>query len=149
MSVAPDLDFIPGILQGQPNLYHQGLSHSLGSALIVSFAAAALVRGRSFWRHWGLFFFAYASHLALDYLAPDGRPPYGQPLLWPITSRYNAAPESLHILWGVRHHASTNAPLNEWLAGVSQWHNLAAIGIEVLVTLPVILLARMLRQTTR
>ncbi|MFQ5584839.1 MAG: hypothetical protein ACE5GL_10425 [Calditrichia bacterium] len=26
----PDLDFIPGLIIGKPNIYHHGVSHSLG-----------------------------------------------------------------------------------------------------------------------
>jgi inner membrane protein len=142
MSIAPDLDFIPGILQGQPNLYHQGVSHSLGAAVAASFAAAILVSGGSFWRQWALLGCAYASHLVLDFLAPDGRPPYGQPLFWPISNEYYFAPPGLQLLWGVHHAKATSAATSEWLTGILQPRNLAAISIEVLVTLPMVLLAR-------
>ena len=30
----PDLDFIPGLLTGAPNLYHHGRSHSLGAGIL-------------------------------------------------------------------------------------------------------------------
>jgi len=143
MSIAPDLDFIPGILQGQPNLYHQGVSHSLGAAVVASFAAAILVsRGSSFRRQWILFGLAYGTHLVLDFLAPDGRPPYGQPLLSPITAEYYYAPPALQILWGVRHAKATSAATSDWISGILHLHNLAAIGIEVLMTLPLVLLGR-------
>ena len=33
---APDLDFVPGILLGDPGAYHHGISHSLGFALMVA-----------------------------------------------------------------------------------------------------------------
>jgi inner membrane protein len=142
MSIAPDLDFVPGILHGQPNLYHQGISHSLGAGLVVSFAAAVLVSGGSFWRQWILFGCAYLSHLVLDFLGPDGRSPYGQPLFWPINGEYYSAPASLQLLWGVHHAKATSAATTEWLSGILQPRNLAAICIEVLVTLPMVLLAR-------
>jgi inner membrane protein len=142
MAIAPDFDFLPGILLGQPNLYHQGISHSLGAALGISFASALFIRGYSFWRSWGLLFLAYTSHLLLDFCAPDGRPPFGQPLFWPVTASYFIAPEPLQILWGVRHHGSATAPLGEWLKGVFQLRNLGAIAVEVLVTLPVFVLVR-------
>jgi inner membrane protein len=142
MAIAPDLDFIPGIIQGQPNLYHQGLSHSLGAALFVSLAAALIVSNGAFWKNWTLLFVAYASHLALDFFAPDGRPPYGQPLFWPISSEYYFAPTGWQFLWGVRHAKATSAPIGDWLSGILQLQNLGAISIEVLVTLPMILLAR-------
>jgi inner membrane protein len=142
IAIAPDFDFIPGILHGQPNLYHQGLSHSLGAALVVSLAAALIVGKGALWKNWSLLFVAYVSHLALDFFAPDGRPPYGQPLLWPISSTYYLAPLPLQILWGVRHAKATSAGTSEWISGILQPQNLRAIGIEVLVTLPMVLLAR-------
>jgi inner membrane protein len=142
MAIAPDFDFIPGILQGQPNLYHQGLSHSLGAGLLVSVAAALIISKGAMWKNWSLLFVAYASHLALDFFAPDGRPPYGQPLFWPISNEYYFAPTSLQLLWGVHHAKATSAATTEWLSGILQLRNLRAISIEVLVTLPVILLAR-------
>lgn len=43
MAVAPDLDFIPGLLQGTPNLYHQGISHSLGLALVAGVVSAIFI----------------------------------------------------------------------------------------------------------
>ena len=141
LSVAPDFDFIPGILQGQPNLYHQGISHSLGAALGTSAIAALIIR-TDFWRCWGLCFVAYASHLALDACVPDGRPPFGQPLFWPIINCHYSAPESLHILLGVRHHASTNAPLADWFGGILHLQNLAAVALELLVTFPIVFCAR-------
>lgn len=142
MAIAPDLDFVPGILQGQPNRYHQEISHSLGAALIMSFTVAVLVRREGLWQRWSLLLSSYVSHLVLDFLAPDSRPPYGQPLLWPISSEYYLAPSGLQILWGVHHAKATLAATSEWVAGILQPRNLAAIGIEVLVTSPLVLLGR-------
>jgi len=142
MAIAPDFDFLPGILHGQPNLYHQGASHSLGAGLLVSFAAALIFCREAFWKNWILLFFAYASHLVLDFFAPDGRPPYGQPVFWPISDRYYLAPPGLQILWGVHHAKATSASTGDWIASILQSRNLTAISIEVLMTLPMILLAR-------
>jgi hypothetical protein len=40
LAISPDLDFVPGILERKPALYHQGISHSLvfagGAGLIAS-----------------------------------------------------------------------------------------------------------------
>jgi hypothetical protein len=144
MAIAADFDFIPGILQGRPNLYHQGLSHSLGAGLLVSFAAALIVSKGALWTNWSLLFVAYASHLALDFFAPDGRPPYGQPLFWPISNEYYFAPAGWQFLWGVRHAKGTSATTSDWISGILQPHNLGAISMEVLVTLPMVLLARCL-----
>ena len=145
MAIAPDFDFIPGILQGQPNLYHQGVSHSLGAGLFVSFAAALIIGKREFWKSWTVLFLAYASHLALDFFAPDGRPPYGQPLLWPLHSQYYHAPAPLQILWGVRHAGLTSAHTSDWLRSIMHWQNIGAIAIEAVVILPFVVLARYFR----
>jgi hypothetical protein len=104
--------------------------------------AALIGDKRAFWKNWPLLFLAYASHLALDFFAPDGRPPYGQPLLWPISGEHYAAPAGLQILWGVRHAKATSAGAGEWLSGILQLQNVGAIGIEVLLTLPMISIAR-------
>ena len=56
----------------QPALYHQGISHSLGFAVLVSFLLAFFYGGgRATWSLGGLFFLAYGSHLFIDVLGPD------------------------------------------------------------------------------
>ncbi|NIU01746.1 MAG: hypothetical protein GWN01_12820, partial [Nitrosopumilaceae archaeon] len=88
---APDLDFLPGIITGQPNLYHHGISHSIGIGIVVSLILAlvlnhkkSLAIAKNFW----LYFSLYISHLFLDYLSVDGRPPAGIPVFWPISGEY-------------------------------------------------------------
>ena len=94
LALAPDLDFLPGLLQGQPALYHQGPSHSLVVGLALSLGAALLIgRGRrQLLRTWLLLFAAFGSHLAIDSLGPDRRPPIGMPLLWPFCDTTWLAP---------------------------------------------------------
>lgn len=142
LAVCPDLDFLPGIVYGQPALYHQGISHSLGMATGVGLAVALFYSRtrRTVLTHWGLFTLAYASHLIIDILGPDGRPPYGIPLFWPITDEYFLLP--VHIFWGVHHAGRTSATLGEWLTGIMDPFNLGAIGIEILIVLPFVLLQR-------
>lgn len=149
MANAPDLDFVPGILVGTPALFHQGVSHSLGVALVVSFAGAAALRppGVSFARTFSLSFVSYLSHLALDVFGPDSRPPYGQPLLWPLTGEHFISP--LQIFWGVRHAASTSASTLEWIAGVIAPANLGALALEVLLLGPLAFLAERRRRHSR
>ncbi|MEW6299075.1 MAG: metal-dependent hydrolase [Thermodesulfobacteriota bacterium] len=146
MAIAPDLDFLPGMLQGHPNLYHQGISHSIGAACVVSGLTAVLLglRNGVVWSEWGLLFLAYASHLAVDFWGPDSRPPYGQPLFWPVSGAYYLAPTP--ILMGVRHAKNVAATPGEWIAGVLHPQNLAAVGVEILVMAPVILLTRSVRR---
>jgi inner membrane protein len=138
LAIVPDFDFIPGIFWGQPALYHRGVSHSLGVACALSFGAAviySLQRG-TLWADWGRFFLAYASHLLLDLFGPDRRPPYGLPLFWPLSDVHFLAP--FQIFWGVRHAKATSATIDEWIAGLLDPSNLLAIGIEVIATLPII-----------
>jgi inner membrane protein len=140
LAIVPDLDFIPGMLMGQPDRYHQGISHSIGVALVVSFGVAlAHSAGKgTVMADWGRFFCAYASHLVIDTLAPDRRPPYGVPLWWPLSDEYYLAPFAL--FQGVRHSRGAFTTPGEWLTAVLDPGNLRAVGREILVLLPVVLL---------
>lgn len=146
LAVAPDLDFLPGIVAGQPALYHQSWSHSLGMALAVGgFAALVLFPDRrALARVWLLFSAAYASHLLLDAFGPDGRAPFGLPLLWPLSDATFASP--LALLPGIQHAATTETPTGEWLASVLGPANLRAVGIELAVTLPCLLAVEVWRR---
>jgi inner membrane protein len=145
LSVAPDLDFLPGVLMGQPALYHQGVSHSLGFALLVSLTLAGIytLRGWAFSTIFQLSFFAYASHLALDFFGPDGRPPYGIPLLWPLSMEYFISP--VPLLLGVRHVHSTSASIREWVDGIFVLYNAGAILLEITLVTPFVWAARRYR----
>ena len=69
---APDLDFIPGFLIGDPNRYHHGVSHSIGFAVLFALAFSlvlVLVKRGSIGRNFGTFFALYCSHIGLDYLS--------------------------------------------------------------------------------
>jgi len=81
----PDVDFIPGLLSGDPRAFHRGPSHSLTAAFVVAGLGAALWMGSSLpWlTRAGLIFFAYSSHVVLDFFTP-GR---GVLLSWPISRR--------------------------------------------------------------
>jgi membrane-bound metal-dependent hydrolase YbcI (DUF457 family) len=139
MAIAPDFDFLPGILGGQPALYHQGISHSLGFALVMSFGLAVVYRHKGgVIANWGQFSLAYVSHLVIDAFGPDGRPPYGIPFFWPISDRYYLAP--VQIFWGVHHASSASTTTEAWFVAIFHPYNLGAIGIEVVVMVPVILL---------
>jgi len=144
MAIAPDLDFIPGILQGQPNLYHQGISHSIGAALVVSLAAAFFIGKGNLWKHWGLLLAAYVSHLVIDFFGPDLRPPYGLPLFWPITEKHFISP--LSIFFGMHHAASTHASMLDWTKGVFSLHNFRAIVVEIAVIVPFVVFGKSHRQ---
>lgn len=91
LGAAADLDFVPGLLLGDPARFHHGPSHSLGFALLVG-AVAWVVASRNRWR-WALAAGgAYASHLLLDFLTFDPSSPVGIPLLWPLSEAYLISP---------------------------------------------------------
>ena len=139
LAVSPDLDFLPGLLRGQPALYHQGISHSLVCAIFVSVLAALLYgRGRAVTTLGGVFFLAYGSHLVMDMLGPDSRPPYGIPLLWPLSDQYYIAP--FQVFRGFRHVAATSGYTADWVSNIVQPYNLGTIIIEVALFLPLIFL---------
>ena len=146
LALAPDLDFLPGLLQGQPALYHQGPSHSLVAGLALSLGAALLLRRdrRHLLRTWLLLFAAFGSHLAIDSLGRDHRPPIGMPLLWPFSDTTWRAPVTL--LPGVNHAVSGSEGTREWLAMVFSWINVRAILAEFLLVGPLLILVEGLRR---
>jgi membrane-bound metal-dependent hydrolase YbcI (DUF457 family) len=92
---APDLDFVPGILVGEPDRFHHGPAHSLGGALL--FAALAWVIARRVQPKKAgaaalLMGLGFMSHLFLDMCSMDTRAPNGVPLFWPLDSTYIMMP---------------------------------------------------------
>lgn len=135
VSLAPDLDFIPGLLTGDAGRYHQGVSHSVTFALAAAALGAAVLalRRHPFGASFAVLFAAYGSHLVLDLLGgTDSRPPLGMPLLWPFTDVVIQSPVPLFL--GVRHNVwGTPA---DWLRSLFQWFNLASVALEVVLLGP-------------
>jgi membrane-bound metal-dependent hydrolase YbcI (DUF457 family) len=142
-AVSPDLDFIPGLWGGHPALYHQGASHSLIAAAGFSLLLAIVyVRGRGgLFAAWAPLFLAYASHLGLDLLGPDRRPPYGIPLFWPFSQATYLSP--LTIFAGFHHAGSTGAGVGQWISGILDVRNLAALLLEIAILGPILLLVEL------
>jgi inner membrane protein len=142
----PDLDFIPGFVIGDPNLYHHGISHSIGFALL--FAATfslflALQKQETIGRNFAIFLSLYGSHIALDYFSIDTSAPYGEPLFWPISNEYYIAPFAfLPDIW----RASSSI---EFMPSLFNLHNLWAVSVEFLLLFPFILLVSALRKQGR
>ena len=86
----PDIDFLPGFLIGEPNRFHHGITHTLGAAFIVALVFGIIFHfwKDKFWSVTLISFFAYYSHILMDFLTQDLRPPYGVMLLWPFDSNY-------------------------------------------------------------
>jgi len=139
MANAADLDFLPGILVGQPAVYHQGITHSVGFALLASVGAAGIFCRRRKWFSaiWNVCFLSYLSHLILDLLAPDGRPPFGLPLLWPISGWHFISP--VQVFLGVHRADTTSASTLEWVKSMIHLDNLGVLALEVVVLAPFVL----------
>jgi membrane-bound metal-dependent hydrolase YbcI (DUF457 family) len=115
VSIAPDLDLLA--------FNHRGESHSVGAAVIAGLLALAITR-RSRWAV--AVSLAWASHILLDWLSNDTRPPIGVMALWPFTRDYYKAgieifPPVSRRYWESRF----------WI------YNLWAVFVELLVLLPV------------
>ena len=80
VACAPDLDLLIHS--------HRGESHSVGAALIAG-AIAWVVTGRPRWG--AAVTLAWASHVLLDWMSNDTRPPLGVMALWPFTRDYYKA----------------------------------------------------------
>ncbi len=130
---APDLDFLPGILIGDPSAFHHNVSHSLlfGAlfTLALTFIAKKLLGwfpDYSFIRLVIVGFLLYSSHLVVDFVTLDDGFPYGMQLFWPFSSYRVNAP--LYSLLNIIHETT---PLSV--------HNLKAVLREILVFAPLTL----------
>jgi membrane-bound metal-dependent hydrolase YbcI (DUF457 family) len=82
IAIAPDLDLVFGT--------HREASHSVGAAAIAGIAAwLVLPRNRARWG--AAVAAAWLSHVLLDWLSNDTRPPIGVMALWPATHDYYKA----------------------------------------------------------
>ena len=146
---APDLDFIPGLLVGDINRFHQGPTHSLTAALLFGVFATLAARWlQSKPLHVGILGTAlYSSHLLLDFFCRDGRPPFGQPLLWPFTDTHWIAPQPL-FSGGIKHGVPGDS-LVVFIQNVFSWHNLGVMAMEAVILLPLLLISWYLTRNQR
>lgn len=124
-AMGPDLDFLPGILIGKPDVFHHGPSHSITFAVLVGVLIWLWARWRDWdspWR-WGLCGgLIYLVQVVIDMLNADTKAPFGVPLFWPFYDGYLMLADP----WfgDVRRH-----PLN-W---ATMWHNIKLVGLETLI----------------
>ena len=114
-AAAPDLDLL---------LHdHRGVSHSVGAACLAGLAGWLVTRRP----RWGAAIaLAWLSHVGLDWLSNDTRPPVGIMALWPFSHQYFKAAFEVFPAVSRRY----------WLAEF--WvYNLKAAAIEVLVLGPI------------
>ncbi|MCH7872409.1 MAG: metal-dependent hydrolase [Planctomycetes bacterium] len=97
-ALLPDIDFLPGLIVGDPNRFHNGPTHSILFAILAagmltwlagrqagSAARQAGPAGRQRISVFILTLFAGLSHPLLDGLAVDERAPFGVPIFWPVS----------------------------------------------------------------
>ena len=138
LSQVPDLDFIPGILVGRPSLFHHGISHSLGAAVLFGLVVGAVgwwKGGRKAGLKWGwIAAVMYGVHVIVDYWTMDPRPPIGLPLWWPVNHEYVLA--SHPVLLNIKRELSQPGAI---------LHDLKAVGLEIALLGPPAALAGLLR----
>jgi membrane-bound metal-dependent hydrolase YbcI (DUF457 family) len=115
VSIAPDLDLLIN--------NHRGESHSVGAAMIAGLVALAITR-RPRWAAAATL--AWGSHILLDWLSNDTRPPLGVMALWPFTRDYYKA--GIEIFPPVSRHYWES---RFWI------YNLKAVVMELLILLPI------------
>ena len=128
-AMAADVDLLFRLVDGRN--HHGGVSHSLGAALAVSLVAAAgaslmrLARPLAVGWSAGL---AWVTHLVLDYLSRDTQPPIGLMALWPFDAGYYKFPWPLFL------------DVGRSLGWATVRHNLMAVGWELVVLFPAVIL---------
>jgi membrane-bound metal-dependent hydrolase YbcI (DUF457 family) len=114
VAAAPDLDLLLG--------EHREWSHSIGAALIAGLVAFALTRRP----RWGAAVsLAWTSHVLLDWLGTDTRPPVGVMALWPLTHAYYQS--NVHVFPAISR--------RYWLPEF-WFYNAKALLVEVAILLP-------------
>jgi membrane-bound metal-dependent hydrolase YbcI (DUF457 family) len=118
IAAAPDFDLLVND--------HRGPAHSVGAAVIVGVVAVLCTRSP----RWGVAAaLAWASHVLLDWLGTDTRPPIGVMAWWPWS----------HLYYESRLHLFPAVSRRYWLAEF--WvYNLEALLVELALLLPLSLL---------
>jgi inner membrane protein len=140
---APDLDFLPGLLVGDPDLYHHGVSHSIGFAVLFASALSLFLlflKRDPIRRNFLIFFCLYSSHVVLDWLSVDTAFPYGVPFLWPLTDEYFIAP--LPFLPDVSRASSSGI---SFITSLFSLHNFWTVAVEFLLFFPFVWLVSIFR----
>ena len=84
----PDIDYL-ALVRGRESMerFHQGPLHSIGFVAVAAAPLALLLRRRlGFARAWLLLAGAGLTHLLLDLMVVDRKPPIGFPFFWPFTA---------------------------------------------------------------
>jgi membrane-bound metal-dependent hydrolase YbcI (DUF457 family) len=124
-AVAPDLDLLIGL--------HRAHTHSLGAVFLVGVMSWLALRGRvpSPIRAALVLTSAYGSHLVLDWMGKDSSSPPGLTIMWPFSEAYYVSG------WNLFGEVSRRY----WRPQEFVFGNVAALAWEMLVLVPVLLLA--------
>ena len=133
-AIAPDLDFLPGIVIGDPNRFHHGPTHSIAAAVVFTFVIALMFRSLSKTQILVLFL-VYAGHVLIDTLAKDLHVPFGVPLFWPFDSHYYISPFALFRNFS---HGTHNEGLGGVIRDIFSVHNLWTVAIEMAILGPLL-----------
>ena len=140
--VAPDFDFLPGILIGDPNRFHHGPTHSILAGIVFTAFMYLIIRPLNL-RAAILIFLVYLTHVLADSLSADSGAPYGVPLFWPFSPDYLISPIPVFDNFI---HGGAGGGFDHFLGDVFSIHNLWAIAIEILVLGPILWISHRLRQ---
>ena len=143
----PDFDLIPGLLLGEPNRFHHGPSHSIAmvasGALLAAVAAAACCRWplrRGLPQGAGgtalMVSSLLASHLLLDALNEDFRPPAGVPMFWP----FSAVPVQIWPWFPHVNKLIGGGTPTDFVTSLLTAHNLWAMTVEAMTLIPIVAL---------
>jgi len=142
-----DLDYLPGMLVGDPHRFHRMAAHSLGWAVLVGLLAAWLVR-RGWLRPWPLrrgwssgaagtamiVALLWASHVLLDSLNADFSEPIGVMMFWPLSSMWVPA---IPIFYNIDKISGPASPL-AFARSLLTAHNLRAMLLELALVGPIL-----------
>jgi len=123
LSLAPDLDALPGLATGNLGRYHNNMSHSVLFALAVALlvaAAAHRVGGWSFGRWFTLALTCYMLHVTMDFFTV-GR---GVMLAWPFSEERFQSP--VKLFYGLRWS-------DGWISMRHLWTLFSEVGSAVLI----------------
>lgn len=145
-----DLDYLPGMLMGDPHRFHRMAAHSFGWAILAAVMAAWLVR-RKWFRAWPLrsgwpcgaagtgmvVGLLWASHVVLDSLNADFSEPVGVMMFWPLSTFWMPA---IPLFYNIDKIAGPASPW-EFARSLVSAHNLRAALLEVALLAPLLGLA--------
>ena len=144
ISNAPDIDFIFGMFAGNPNLYHQLVTHTVGWALLTAFCiwlySRFTLKKNPVFAFWFVFLLV-AVHLLIDVFTADTKKPIGIMLAWPFSDGY------WHSVFSI-----FPAPAKKNAADILTLHNLRNAGWEFAICLPFVaaaLLSKILKPPKR